>query len=118
MVSHNVGDANFPLLNDFLQTYTKFICASYLAYSGPVVRNPQPHIEYYIKHRQDRENEIVHLLNHSDHSSNSIVQVSLAEPQELSSLTTRVILPLILIFVISRSSTKTTLKTYTLLLLK
>ncbi|KAF6028406.1 LACTB2 [Bugula neritina] len=42
---------------------------------GPVVSEPIPHIDYYISHRQRREEQIVSLLQQSDQSALTIVQV-------------------------------------------
>ena len=43
---------------------------------GPIVKNVDSHVGYYIKHRQEREDQITSLLSNDDHSINSIVEVS------------------------------------------
>ncbi|XP_067946696.1 endoribonuclease LACTB2-like [Watersipora subatra] len=42
---------------------------------GPVVRNPAEHVDYYISHRQEREDQIVALLKETPRSAKSIVKV-------------------------------------------
>jgi glyoxylase-like metal-dependent hydrolase (beta-lactamase superfamily II) len=46
-------------LNKILEMQPKMIYPGH----GPVVENPIPHIQYYIKHRQQRENDILQMLN-------------------------------------------------------
>ena len=44
--------------------------------AGPVVTDPDTHVGYYIKHRQDREDQVMDLLKTGPQSANSIVKVS------------------------------------------
>jgi len=46
-------------LNKILKMQPKIIYPGH----GPVIENPIPRIQYYIKHRQQRENEILQMLN-------------------------------------------------------
>ena len=46
--------------------------------AGPVVTDPDAHVGYYIKHRQDREDQVMDLLQTGPQSANSIVKVHLS----------------------------------------
>lgn len=43
---------------------------------GPVVTDPDTHVGFYIKHRQDRENQVIDLLQAGPQSASSIVKVT------------------------------------------
>ena len=55
---------------------THYIQWFYYCFVGPVVTDPDTHVGYYIKHRQDREDQVMDLLKTGPQSANSIVKVS------------------------------------------
>lgn len=42
---------------------------------GPIITEVDTHLDYYISHRQERENQVLDLLSSSQHSAASMVKV-------------------------------------------